>query len=122
MGWGNCGEDSKGRPIGYVWAATCDHPECIKQIDRGLAYACGGMHGNEALGGYPDNYEFGEFVCEQYFCGDHLTTVIFEHEDGGEIWTPFMCISCAKKFEEEYRANRYEEMWVTKAPLEEPYR
>lgn len=41
-------------PIGYAWEATCDHPGCEKQIDRGLAYACGGMHGNEALGGDPN--------------------------------------------------------------------
>jgi hypothetical protein len=54
MGWANCGEDSRGRPIGYAWEATCDRPGCNAKIDRGLAYACGGMHGNEALGGDPD--------------------------------------------------------------------
>ncbi|KTT56433.1 hypothetical protein NS337_03625 [Pseudomonas oryzihabitans] len=60
MGWGNCGHDSKGRPIGYVHEGTCDHPGCDKEIDRGLGYACGGMHGE------------GEHYCEGYFCGDHL--------------------------------------------------
>lgn len=45
MGWGNCGRDSKGRPIGYLHAATCDHPGCDAKIDRGLSYACGQMHG-----------------------------------------------------------------------------
>ena len=58
MGWSDCGDDSKGRPIGYGQEATCDHPECEAEIDRGLAYACGGMHGNDD-------------GCEGYFCGDH---------------------------------------------------
>src|SRR5690242_1453939 len=60
MGWGDCGTDSKGRPIGYVHEATCDHPGCEEKIDRGLAYACGGMHGT------------GEGGCEGYFCYKHL--------------------------------------------------
>ena len=45
MGWAHCGLDSKGREIGYAIATTCDEPECAAEIDRGLAYACGGMHG-----------------------------------------------------------------------------
>lgn len=63
MGWGNCGEDSKGRSIGYCHAATCDHPGCDERIDRGLSYACGGMHGQN------------EGDCEGYFCGSHLFCV-----------------------------------------------
>lgn len=64
MGWGNCGTDSKGRPIGYVFPATCDHPGCDAQIDRGLSYACGGTHGED------------EHSCEQYFCSTHRPVVI----------------------------------------------
>lgn len=60
MGWANCGTDSRGRPRGYAHAATCDEPGCSKAIDRGLAYACGGMHGAD------------ELSCEDYFCGAHL--------------------------------------------------
>lgn len=63
MGWGNCGTDSEGRPIGYNFEATCDHDGCEGQIDRGLSYACGGMHG------------FTEHGCEKYFCEKHLTCV-----------------------------------------------
>jgi hypothetical protein len=63
MGWGNCGNDSKGRPIGYLIEATCDHPGCKKKIDRGLSYACGDMHGED------------EISCEGYFCQQHLHTV-----------------------------------------------
>lgn len=61
MGWGSCGKDSRGRNIGYMHAARCDHPGCNKKIDRGLAYACGGMHG-----------DCGGSACEGYFCADHL--------------------------------------------------
>ncbi len=61
MGWGNCGEDGDGRPIGYNVEATCDHPGCNAGIDRGLSYVCGSMH----LGG--------EHGCGRYFCGKHLT-------------------------------------------------
>lgn len=60
MGWGNCGVDSIGRPIGYVHPATCDHDGCEAVIDRGLSYACGGMHGD------------GTCSCEKYFCSKHL--------------------------------------------------
>lgn len=60
MGWSNCGTDSRGRPIGYGHAATCDHPGCEAQIDRGLAYACGSEHG--ASGWY----------CDRYYCEKHL--------------------------------------------------
>ncbi|WIX32532.1 hypothetical protein QO259_17235 [Salinicola sp. JS01] len=65
MGWSDCGTDSQGRPIGYAHPATCDHPGCSEQIDRGLSYACGGMHGED------------EVSCERYFCSAHrLNTVL----------------------------------------------
>jgi len=60
MGWSDCGDDSKGRPIGYGFEAICDHPGCTEVIDRGLAYACGSDHGG------------GEWFCEDYFCSAHL--------------------------------------------------
>lgn len=60
MGWGNCGTDSKDRPIGYLFEATCDFSGCDKRIDRGLDFACGSMHG------------FSEYGCEGYFCHNHL--------------------------------------------------
>ena len=63
MGWADCGADSEGRPIGYGFAGKCDHDGCDADIDRGLSYACGGMHGA------------GEGYCEKYFCGEHLTLV-----------------------------------------------
>lgn len=84
MGWANCGEDSRGRPIGYAHAATCDHPECDTKIDRGLDYACGGMHGET------------EYGCEGYFCYKHL---VYREPIGSEVVT--VCNECAEQIQEE---------------------
>ena len=70
MGWADCGVDSNGRPIGYAFAATCDHPDCSEKIDRGLSYACGDMHGE---GSNAD----GDGYCEKYFCSEHLLLTDF---------------------------------------------
>lgn len=88
MGWGNCGEDSKGRPIGYCHAATCDHEGCTKQIDRGLGYACGGMHGTSV-------------GCEGYFCGDHMVY----RNDPGEGRGVQVCFECAEALDEEQKRD-----------------
>lgn len=69
MGWGDCGEDSQGRNIGYVWSAVCDHTGCDEKIDRGLAYVCGSMHGDD------------EYSCEKYFCHEHKQNCI-DTQDG----------------------------------------
>lgn len=83
MGWGHCGTDGEGREIGYYIDATCDHPECNEEIDRGLGYACGGMHGD----GNIYNMEIG---CEKYFCSAHLNYVGLS--DSKE-WVP-VCKQC----------------------------
>lgn len=59
MSWAYCGTDSSGREIGYSIEAVCDEPGCEKEIDRGLAFACGGEHGED------------EYSCERYFCEKH---------------------------------------------------
>lgn len=60
MGW-SIGYDSNwNRDSGYAVPCTCDHPDCNKQIDRGLAYVCGG----EPWGG--------DQGCGLFFCGSHL--------------------------------------------------
>lgn len=48
-----------GRDIGYGVPAMCDHPGCGAEIDRGLAYVCGGY----AYGG--------DKGCGLFFCDDH---------------------------------------------------
>jgi hypothetical protein len=60
MGWSIGYDTNWGRDIGYGVPATCDHPDCNKKIDRGLAHVCGG----EPYGG--------EDGCGLYFCGSHL--------------------------------------------------
>jgi hypothetical protein len=60
MGWANCGFDDLGRNIGYAFEAECDESGCKAEIDRGLSYVCGGMHGG------------GDHGCGRYFCSEHL--------------------------------------------------
>ena len=81
VGWADCGTDSMGRPIGYAFSATCDHPGCSAKIDRGLAYACGSMHGQMARG------------CTGYFCERHMRWVEEENDDG----VCQLCVTCATR-------------------------
>jgi len=69
MSWSNCGEDKNGRPIGYAHDAVCDHEGCTTEIDRGLSYACGGMHGDD------------EHSCDKYFCSEHLEHTVQVDDD-----------------------------------------
>jgi len=92
MGWGDCGTDSKGRPIGYLFEATCDYPGCGKKIDRGLSYACGNMHGETTYG------------CEQYFCREHLklrSEDEYYNEDGTPLGDELIniCPTCSLEFD-----------------------
>lgn len=60
MGWA-VGYDTRwSRDIGYGVPAWCDHPQCDKVIDRGLAYVCCDQ---EPYGGVRG--------CGLYFCSDH---------------------------------------------------
>lgn len=60
MGWSIGYDQHWQRDIGYGVPATCDHPDCNEEIDRGLGYVCGG----EPYGG--------EKGCGLFFCGKHL--------------------------------------------------
>ena len=97
MSWSHCGTDSKGRPIGYSHPATCDHPGCGAEIDRGLSYACGGMHGQT------------EFGCENYFCEDHLE---FTVEDGEDMVT--VCEGCMVRLTTSGDWALHPEDWVVR--------
>lgn len=83
MGWADCGDDSKGRPIGYAHEATCDHPGCDAKIDRGLSYACGGMHGETEVG------------CEGYFCEAHREYAEIKGDRCVSICAP--CVEIARE-------------------------
>ncbi len=60
MGWGY-GVLPDGREVGYSVSAVCEAPSCDTAIDRGLAYLCGTMHGQDDEAG-----------CGHYFCSEHL--------------------------------------------------
>lgn len=97
MGW-SIGHDSRwgkfGRDIGYGVPATCDHPGCGKEIDRGLSYVCG----SEPYGG--------EHGCGLFFCGEHLT-----HEERGEDF-PQLCERCASNSFEPFEATPDVAEWI----------
>lgn len=61
------------RDIGYGVPATCEHPGCTEEIDRGMGHACGG--------GFPED------GCGRYFCGKH-----------GGGWTCAACTAEADPF------------------------
>jgi len=63
MSWAIGFDSNWNRDIGYGVPATCDHPGCGKEIDRGLGYVCG----SEPYGG--------EHGCGLFFCGEHLSFV-----------------------------------------------
>lgn len=78
MGW-SIGFDGRWqRDIGYGVIAYCDHPGCGKEIDRGLAYVCGGQ---EPYGG--------DCGCGLYFCAEHQYYHSFRNGDKG-----FYCKRC----------------------------
>jgi hypothetical protein len=79
MSWALGGPDAHGRWIGYGVPATCDHPGCGKDIDRGLAYACGGG----VMEHVPN--------CGLFFCTPHLGYFKEDDGDGGA----FVCERCA---------------------------
>ena len=60
MGWANCGEDSKGRPIGYNHEGTCDHPGCGEDTFSCEGYFCEDHHNNAVL--WQESYFY---ICDQ---------------------------------------------------------
>ena len=60
MGWSIGYDSNHKRDIGYGVPAICDHPDCNKEIDRGLSYVCGGAPYG------------GEKGCGLFFCEGHL--------------------------------------------------
>lgn len=88
MGYGNCGYDSEGRPIGYLVRAECDYPGCKAIIERGLDFACGNEHGTKA------NTTGGIECCDQYFCNDHMSVVQLVTGDAVSV-----CAACEQALE-----------------------
>jgi hypothetical protein len=81
MGW-SIGFDSRwNRDIGYGVPAWCDLPTCHEEIDRGLAYVCGG-----------DPYG-GEYGCGLFFCEEHLVY----HKPRGAEDSVQLCPRCVRR-------------------------
>jgi len=91
VGWSIGYDDRWKRDIGYGVPAYCDHPGCMKEINRGLSYVCGG----EPYGG--------EYGCGLFFCGEHM----FCAKD--------RCDSCARcaKGEEPFDPTQDHPTWIT---------
>lgn len=60
MGWSIGYDDRWQRDVGYGVPAYCDHPGCMKEIDRGLPYVCG----EQPYGG--------DHGCGLFFCSEHM--------------------------------------------------
>jgi len=71
--------ERNGRDQDYGVPAKCDHPGCDADIDRGIAYACGGEPTEN---------------CGLFFCGKHLSHRIINEDTPDEEWTPALCERC----------------------------
>ena len=81
MSWAVGGPDQYGRHIGYGVPATCDHPGCGADIDRGLGCACGGG----VMEDVPN--------CGLFFCSKHLQYAEADDESGER--QGWVCERCA---------------------------
>lgn len=64
----------------WYWVpAICEHPNCNKEIDRWMAFACWWE-------------PFAEWYCDRYFCSKHLQ-FIFDEDDN---MSPQCCERCAE--------------------------
>lgn len=91
MGWSIGFDSNWHRDIGYGVPAYCDHPDCNKEIDRGLSYVCGG----EPYGG-PRG-------CGLYFCEKHL----FMYDK-----LPQLCERCAPRKKKPFPAKPDHPSWI----------
>ena len=80
MSWAVGSDRDRGRHIGYGVPAKCDHPDCDANIDRGLAYACGGGVTEDV----PN--------CGLFFCERHLSYTEADDESGER--QGFVCERC----------------------------
>ncbi len=90
MGWSIGYDTNWKRDIGYGVPATCDHPDCDAEIDRGLNYVCGG----EPYGG--------DRGCGLYFCSKHM-----EHTGKGVQ----VCTRCLRR-RGPYKPKPDTEEWI----------
>lgn len=84
------------RWAGYGVPAYCEHPQCNKEIDRGVSFACG-------------DEPFSEYGCDRYFCSEHL----FYHQFnvGGEREVHQVCERC-DKYKKPFPYKREHPDWI----------
>lgn len=69
MGWSIGYDETWQRDIGYGVVAYCDHPDCDKEIDRGLDHVCANQEPRGGAG------------CGLYFCDEHHNCYVEEDDD-----------------------------------------
>lgn len=94
MGWSIGYDDNWKRDIGYGVPATCDHPGCGAQIDRGLGFVCGG-----------DSYG-GERGCGLFFCNEHMLMPI------SPKLPPQLCDRCYPRKREPFEPTPDVPRWI----------
>lgn len=100
MSWAIGYDERWSRDIGYGVPASCDHPGCGAEIDRGLSYVCGG----EPYGG--------DRGCGLYFCSKHL------------LWSarlPQLCSRC-KRSRDPYKPTADRPEWIEHKLTDESWR
>ncbi len=88
MGWEIGWDEKWSRDIGYGVPAYCDHPNCLREINRGLSYVC---CDSQPCGG--------ERGCGLYFCERH-------HDIEGR------CESCCKRRKNDFLPTPDHPDWV----------
>ena len=91
---------------GYGVPSLCEHPECNKEIDRGISFACGGE-------------PFSEHGCDRYFCENHRYSWAWdsekekrcEHEDDCDCEYVEVCKRCYEG-EEPYPYKPERPNWI----------
>ena len=102
MGWAVGYDDHWKRDIGYGIVAFCDHPECNKKIDRGLAYVC------------CDQEPRGGDGCGLYFCSEHKGYSRFSEpdEDGDEEFVLNDCCERCRYSKDPFTPKSEHPLWI----------
>lgn len=99
MGWSIGYDTYWNRDIGYGVPAVCDYPNCNAEIDRGLAFVCGG----EPYGG--------ERGCGLYFCDQHRDAANSQCERCATDQNPFIAKADTKEWLEHKRTDPSWAQW-----------
>ena len=104
MGWAVGWEPNTRRWRGYGVPAVCEEPGCDAKIDRGLAYACGGLDG-----------------CGRFFCKEHLYSSYEIIEAGLAVAEgEFVCARCLE-WAEPYPCKPETVEWLTHVLTDESW-